>query len=77
MVKEGTFFKEVCDKRSEELLNHITSRALDKGMKLNEEKTGLICVSTATSFEARSSLTVGSTTDRTRSFVSESVGSHT
>ena len=62
MVKEGTFFKEVCDKRSKDLLRHVTTRAMDKGMKINEEKTGLMCVSIATSFEARASLTVGSTT---------------
>lgn len=49
----GTFFKQIVDKRTESLLKHIAERAASKGMKINAAKTNLMCVSAASTFEAK------------------------
>ena len=53
LVEDGQFFKEVIDKRTEGLLSHITKNAQDKGMKINAQKTSLMCVSAASAFTLR------------------------
>ena len=58
LVQNGNFFRNVRDKRTEDLLEHITTRAELKGMRINEKKTSLMCVSAATSFEARATVNV-------------------
>ena len=51
LVKNGQYFKDVTNKRTEALLNHIVARAEAKGMVINQAKTGLMCVSAATTFD--------------------------
>ena len=54
----GRYFKAVSDPDTERLLNHIATRAEAKGMVINKKKTGLMCVSAATSFDSRVSVCV-------------------
>ena len=53
LIEEGHFFKEIVDIRTEGILKHIAKNASKKGMRINAEKTSLMCVSAATSFKAR------------------------
>ena len=62
LVEDGSFFKEVVDLRTQGLLNHIATRATDRGMAINAKKTGLMLVSAATSFEARVRVELGGET---------------
>ena len=59
LVENNVFFKEIVDLRTERLLEHIASKAKDKGMAINASKTGLMLVSAASSFEARTRLNLG------------------
>ena len=58
MELDGKFFKELRDKNTEAILNHVATRAEIKGMAINQNKTGLMIVSAATSFEPRVRVTV-------------------
>ena len=58
----GTLFKEVIDTRTQDLLTHVAKRAADIGMAINADKTGLMLMSAATSFDARTRLTVNGRT---------------
>lgn len=62
LVEEGHFFKEVVDLRTQGLLQHISTKAKDRGMQINAAKTSLVCISAATSFEARIRLTLDNQT---------------
>ena len=53
LVENGVFFKDVVDRRSQELLNFIADNANKKVMSINAAKTGLMLVSAASRFEAR------------------------
>ena len=50
LEKDGASFKQIIDKRTEALLHHVAENASRKGMKINANKTNLMCVSAATSF---------------------------
>ena len=56
---DGRRFKSVNPSRSQDLFTHIVASAEEKGMVVNAAKTGLLCVSGATSFEARAHLDGG------------------
>ena len=59
MLTEGDVnFKEIVDKRTEALLEHVSAKALNKGMLINAAKTSLMCVSAATSFKAKVRVTL-------------------
>ena len=45
--------------RTQELLQHITAAATSKGMKINDQKTGLMCMSAAIGFEPRVTIDMG------------------
>ena len=62
LVEDNKFFKEVVDTRTQELLSHVANKAEELGMAINAEKTGLMLVSAATSFEARTRLNLGGQT---------------
>ena len=62
LVEDGLFFKLVRDLRTERLLAHITTNAQKKGMVINCSKTGLMCISAASSFQARVQAKVGEET---------------
>ena len=49
-------FKETSAPATSGLLEHIRKKAELKGMKVNEPKTGLMCVSAARSFEAKAAI---------------------
>ena len=53
LVEEGVFFKDVRDRTTERLLQHVSKKAEEKGMIINSKKTSLMCVSASTSFEPR------------------------
>ena len=53
LIEDGVFFKEVVDLRTQGRLNQIVSRAEERGMIINAQKTGLMIVSAASSFDAR------------------------
>ena len=53
LVEDGHFFKIVRDRQTEGLLKHIAKRAEERGMVINEKKTGLLCISAATSFSTK------------------------
>lgn len=53
LVEDGVNFKEIVDTKTQALLRHVSERAREKGMSINEKKTGLMLVSAATSFQAR------------------------
>ena len=53
LTEDGVYFKEIVDKRTEALLEHVSANALKKGMLINASKTSLICMSAATSFKAK------------------------
>ena len=59
LVEDGCFFKEIFNHRTQDLLSHIKTRAEERGMAINANKTGLMKVSAATSFEARVKITLG------------------
>lgn len=50
-------FKEIIDKRTEGLLEHIAENA-EKGMRINAKKTSLMCISAATTFKSNVRVTV-------------------
>ena len=58
LVEEGIFFKEVVDIRTQRHLKHIATKAEDRGMTINADKTGLMLISAATSFQARVRITL-------------------
>ena len=62
LVEGDLFFKEIVDLRSQGLLEHIAAKAETKGMAINAAKTGLMLVSAASSFEARTRLELGGET---------------
>ena len=62
LVEGSTFFKEVVDTKTQDLLEHIAARAEEKGMSINAAKTGLMLVSAATSFTPRIKLKLGGET---------------
>ena len=53
LVEDDQYFKEIVDTQSQRLLQHIATRARLKGMAINASKTGLMLVSTASSFKPR------------------------
>ena len=53
MIIDQEVFKETTALNTAGLLNHIRRNAQEKGMLVNEAKTGLMCVSAARSFDAR------------------------
>ena len=53
LVEDGVFFKEVIDLRTQRHLEHIITKAEERGMAINTGKTGLMLISAATSFQAR------------------------
>ena len=58
LVSSEGNFKEIVDKRTEGLLNHIAQAAGFKGMKINAKKTSLMCVSAASTFASKVRLQV-------------------
>ena len=56
MIKGGKPVKIIHPTRSQEMLNHITRNAEDRGMKVNDSKTKVLCISAATSFKAEAVL---------------------
>ena len=48
--------KETCAVKTRGMLEHIRNKAEKKGLVVNEQKTGLMCVSAAQSFSAKVSL---------------------
>ena len=48
LERDGLLFKEIIDSKSQCLLEHITSKANERGMAINAEKTGLMLISAAT-----------------------------
>ena len=59
LVEDGVFFKEIIDLRTQNLLQHIATRAEDRGMQINAKKTSLMLVSAATSFQPRVCVELG------------------
>ena len=53
LVENGRYFKSITDERTQALVGHIASNAEAKGMAINQAKTGLMCVSAATSFDTQ------------------------
>lgn len=53
LLEGDQYFKEIVDTRSQNLLQHIASRARQRGMAINAAKTGLMIVSAASSFKPR------------------------
>ena len=53
MMEEGQCFKITKAVKTAGLLEHIRRTSDNKGMKVNEGKTGLMCVSTARSYQAK------------------------
>ena len=53
LVEDGIFFRTIRDPGMDGLLAHLARNAADRGMVINEKKTGLICISAATSFDTR------------------------
>ena len=53
LTENGVCFKEIVDKRTEALLQHVSDKALNKGMIINASKTSLMCMSAAKSFKAK------------------------
>ena len=49
---EGELYKVTESKRSEEMLHHVTAKANKRGMLVTSKKTGLLCISAATSYSA-------------------------
>ena len=53
---DGNFFKETHAQEAQDMLRHITRRAGERGMQVNDSKTGLMCISAARTFIARAAL---------------------
>lgn len=53
LEKEGIFYKETKAPAAQTMMEHITKRAEERGMVVNDSKTGVMCVSSAVSFEPR------------------------
>ena len=62
LVEEGVFFKEIVDKHTQNVLEHVAKQADQMGMAINAAKTGLMLVSAATSFQARTRVTLNNET---------------
>ena len=62
LVEDGSFFKEIIDLRTQNHIEKVKRRAEEKGMAINAQKTGLMLVSAATSFEARVRVNIGGET---------------
>ena len=62
LERDVQLFKEIIDSKSQCLFEHIASKANERGMAINAEKTGLMLVSAATSFEAKARLKLGGQT---------------
>ena len=56
---DGAAFKDVNPSKTQDLFDHIIRSAEEKRMIVNGKKTGLLCVSAATSFEARAHICTG------------------
>ena len=59
LVDNGVRFKSANPSRTQDLFDHIVRSATSKGMVVNEKKTGLMCISAATSFDPRMHLKGG------------------
>ena len=53
---DGVKFKSVHPSKSQDLFAHIARSASAKGMQVNSKKTGLVCISAASSFRAQAHL---------------------
>ena len=63
MMKEGNLFtKEAQPERTQRLLEHIRLKAKELGLRVNEKKTNLICISAAKSFQANFKIAFGGQT---------------
>ena len=56
LVEEGKKFKCIHDSQSQVMFDHVSKEATERGMIVNDQKTVLMCVSAATSFQARAVL---------------------
>ena len=54
--EEGGYYKETQVPQAQAMLNHITECAESLDMRVNDAKTGLMCISSARSFEAKAVL---------------------
>ena len=55
--KEGNkVYKTAHPAKAEAFLHHITNKAREKGMQVNQEKTGLMCITGATSYSPRAEI---------------------
>ena len=54
--EDGSFCKVTTAAESQNMFNHLCGRAEERGMLVNDSKTGLMCVSVARSFEAKAVL---------------------
>lgn len=53
LVENGVHLKDLVDLRTQNHLQHVAARAKERGISINSEKTGLMLVSAATSFQAK------------------------
>ena len=53
LERDGRFFKQTAAPAAQSMLEHIAKRAADRGMIVNDAKTGVMCVSGALSFEPK------------------------
>ena len=56
LEEDGMFVKYTCADTAQTMFNHVCSRAENRGMRVNDKKTGLMCVSLARSFKAKAIL---------------------
>ena len=56
LEEHETRFKDVHPTGVQDLFTHIVARAKTRGMQVNAQKTGLLCVSGAISYKARAHL---------------------
>ena len=54
MMSEDNVLRKYChDPESQAMFDHVCEEAARRGMMVNQDKTGLICFSAATSFDPR------------------------
>ena len=53
LLEGGKFIKEIHDQRTQNMFDHVVKRAEERGMRVNDRKTVVVCISAATSFQAR------------------------
>ena len=51
LIKDGEYLKTCHDPVSQSMFDHVTQRAEARGMMVNENKTGLMCISAAQTFK--------------------------